>query len=348
MTVIRSKWYQKRIAFFLALVMSFLLLPAPVWAWEKIDTEQEVSLKIAYRDGDTTLRDVEFSLYRVAEVADVLKFRLVEPFQKYGDHVTLKDLDAEGWKQAALTLKGYVLRDDLPATARKETNTSGEAVFEGLETGLYLVIGERTKVGHYKYTAEPFLLCLPGLNQKDQNWEYDLDVNVKFDRDRVGGGGSGEETEKNWKVLKVWKDAEYRKERPDKVEMQLLRDGQVYETVTLKEDNNWRYTWNDLSDAYEWMIVEKEIENYTAAVNEDGTTFVVTNTREDKEQPDEDSPDGESIEEDEPGLVLGATDEGQKLPATGALWWPVPILSCVGLILVLSGCFWKRRHEDEE
>ena len=95
--------------------------------------------------------------------------------------------------------------------------------------------------------------------------------------------------------------------------------------------------------------------------------FLVPNTREDKEQPDEedsdeeeliefeegttpdeDSPDGESIEEDEPGLVLGATDEGQKLPATGALWWPVPILSCVGLMLVLSGCFWKRRHEDEE
>lgn len=363
--MVRNKWYQKGIVCFWALVMCFLLLPAPVGAWEKIDTEQAVSLKISYRDGERILSGVSFSLYRVAEVNEAAKFRLVDPFRKYEDSVTLKHLDTEGWKQAAITLKGYAQRDDLPVTAEGKTNASGEVVFTGLETGMYLVVGERTKVGNYKYMAEPFLVSLPDFHESQQSWEYDLQVNVKYDRDYQDGGGGGKEPEKIWKVLKVWKDDEHRGERPEKVVIQLLRDGKVYDTVTLKESNNWHHTWKDLDEQYEWTVVEKEINAYTVAVDRNGTTFVVINTHEDEpedsKEPEKPEYPENPDEPDEP-IVLGDEDEKnyaekpdkpsvigkEKLPKTGVLWWPVPLLGCGGLILILFGCFWKRGHEDEE
>lgn len=45
--------------------------------------------------------------------------------------------------------------------------------------------------------------------------------------------------------------------------------------------------------------------------------------------------------------VDGSVDSGpETLPQTGQLWWPVPILLCAGLVLVLLGCLRGRGVED--
>lgn len=40
----------------------------------------------------------------------------------------------------------------------------------------------------------------------------------------------------------------------------------------------------------------------------------------------------------------GNTPSGKKLPQTGQLWWPVPVMGGAGILLILAGILWKRRQ----
>ena len=42
------------------------------------------------------------------------------------------------------------------------------------------------------------------------------------------------------------------------------------------------------------------------------------------------------------------TSGGKKLPQTGQLWWPVPMLACGGLGCIVVGLFRRRRAGDED
>ena len=356
----KNNFGKRMVAYLLAVLMCISIVPVSASALSKIDIGRDVSLKVIYKDGSRELSDVSFSLYRVAEVTENAKCRLTGDFKKYEDTVSLKNLDAAGWKNTALTLKGYVQRDNLSATRIAKTDATGAFVLSNLETGLYLMLGDRTVIGDYIYTTEPVLLFLPGRDAVSGEWNYDVSVHVKYDRDHSGGGGGGkEDDEKSYKVLKVWKDEGHKKERPNKITVQLLRDGKVYDKVDLTEKNNWRYTWKNLSDKYEWMVVEKEEDNYTVSVSKEGTTFVMTNTYDEEEpsppgeNPPGENPPGEEPPDEEEEIVLGDIDEiipktEKVLPKTGALWWPVPVLACGGLILIMAGCFIKRRQMNEE
>ena len=73
------------------------------------------------------------------------------------------------------------------------------------------------------------------------------------------------------------------------------------------------------------LLVEKEVEGYTVTVTREGITFVVTNTY------------GETIEDEETPLA-----NKPPLPKTGQLWWPVPVLICAGLLLIIFGLLRRR------
>lgn len=80
-------------------------------------------------------------------------------------------------------------------------------------------------------------------------------------------------------VEKVWDDGNYHA-RPESVEVNLYRDGEVYEKVTLNETNNWRYTWNDLTDEYSWSVDEVNVPTeYTKTVTNNGNNWTITNAR---------------------------------------------------------------------
>ena len=131
-------------------------------------------------------------------------------------------------------------------------------------------------------------------------------MNPKVRRDRP--------VDKEIKVIKVWKDDGREADRPGMIEVQLLGDGEVHETVRLDADNSWRYTWTGLDGTKEWLVVEKKApEGYTVSVKREGTTVFITNTKESPEEPPE------------------------TLPQTGQLWWPVFLLGGAGLVLLLTG-----------
>lgn len=78
-------------------------------------------------------------------------------------------------------------------------------------------------------------------------------------------------------VNKVWYGAGVT--HPTSVSITLYRNGESYETVTLSAANNWRYTWENLTDEALWTVDEPSVPSgYTKSVRQDGYNFTVVNT----------------------------------------------------------------------
>ena len=78
-------------------------------------------------------------------------------------------------------------------------------------------------------------------------------------------------------VKKVWKGDS--KDRPSSVKVQLYRDGEVYDTVTLKKSTGWTYTWEDLNQSHAWNVKEIVPKGYKATYQTRGSKVTITNTK---------------------------------------------------------------------
>ena len=335
------KIYKRLPALILCFLMVSVLLPVQAYAAEKIDLNQGVGLRISYQDNNKPLSGAEFRIYLVATVDEYGELTVTEDFAQF--NVQIKGGDDDAWRALASTLEGYVLRDDISPADSGKTNDKGVVSFpstgKSLKAGLYFVLGHRHTQNGYRYDPAPFMVMLPGLDKENNIWVYDVTLNAKFDSSQIPDNPDDNTIDR--KVLKVWADDGHEKDRPKEVIVQLLRDGKVYDTVTLNAANNWRYTWTALNDRYTWTIVEKELEGYTVGVTREGITFVVTNTY-NEEIPDGPTPTAPTTP-DKP-----TTPTKPTLPQTGQLWWPVPVLIAAGLLFVVIGLVRRRGAVDEE
>lgn len=298
--------------------------------------------------------NVRFSIYKVAELTETGKYSATGVFSKY--KLDFSGTDSSNWRKLSETLSGYVALDNPRSVASKTTNSNGKVSFLDLEQGLYLVIGSQYTYGSTIDTAMPFLINLPCENISGQ-WDYRVTISPKHESNIYLPGDKT-----NIKVLKVW-DNDKDKTKPQSVEVSLLCDGKIYDSVTLNHKNNWRYTWENLDDSKMWQLIEKNVpENYTVTCVKEKTTFVVTNTYHEPQESEEttgpdnptspqttDNPDNPT-ETGIPNNPILPTEEQYtsggnvgKLPQTGMLWWPVPLLAAVGLLAFAIG--W-RRHKD--
>lgn len=317
----------KKIAVLLAALLLLPCFSATAFAYEAVDTGREASLTVYFGEGGMDFPGVEFRLYRVADVAETGDLALTGDFAEYP--VSLKNLDSSGWRALAQTLDAYAARDGLMPLKVIATDQSGQAVFEQLSVGLYLVTADCYERDGYIYTPEPFLICLP--DEKNGQWEYDVASACKFDSEYI----PSDNNTVSRKVLKIWKDDGNEKKRPEEISVQLLRNGEVYDTVTLNDSNNWRYEWTNLDESFKWQVTEyKTPENYTVSVSREGITYVMTNTYQSERPGTPETPGKSGI----PGNT--------RLPQTGMLWWPVPLLAFAGLLLFLIG-WGKRRYEEK-
>lgn len=115
-------------------------------------------------------------------------------------------------------------------------------------------------------------------------------------------------------VLKVWKK-DNKKSRPKSIEVCLLRsDGIVVDKVKLNSDNQWSYTWDSLSTLYTYSVMETSVPSgYKESCFREMDSVVLTNTGSYTDKKKEKKDD--------------------ELAFTGQLWWPVPVLLFVGLVL---------------
>lgn len=295
------------------------------FAYERINTGAEASLTATFAESGTGIEGVSFRLYRVADVSDTVEFTLTGGFTDAP--VSLNAIEsASQWADMAVTLSAYAGANGVSADAAGTTNANGRVTFPGLTVGLYLLVGDTTVVEDHSYAPTPAIIMLPTLLDND-TWEYTPTVDVKYTKTFVA-------QEQDITVKKVWSDGN-RAGRPNSVKVQLLRDGEVQETVTLNKDNNWTYTWSDLAGTYEdsdgktkaytWTVNEERVPTgYTVSVSQNGNTFTVTNTYKTTPPPDD-----------------------SKLPQTGTLNWPIPVLTVSGLLLVVLGwCLVSRKRES--
>lgn len=324
-----------------------------------IDTNKDVTLTIQYRDKNQPLTDAVFQIYQIASLDEQGKRMVTDAFQDYP--VNIESNDPKVWKSLADTLEGLIAIDNkqIPMASGK-TDQNGNLVFgadKKLKPGLYLVTGKRHVQGERIYYAKPFLVQLP-MQDTVSGWIYEITANSKMESYSTPGGGcDGEEpVQVSRKALKVWDDNGQEAIRPQSITVQLLRDGTVYDTVILTEDNNWRYEWPRLSSGYRWTVAEKNSGDYDVRVSQEGITFVITNTLQEK-HPDEETPDGENPSTDEFPENPTSTGSGEpqeeetivpgipveeKLPQTGQLWWPVAVLIASGMFFMVVGLFLRR------
>lgn len=333
------------------------------------ELSRECSLTLTYKEGDTVLPATTVNLYKVADMNENLQFTPVEKFKAYNAFKTIGDTDrleindpsftAEKWSALAETLSNSVAGDqNKPEPIKTGTTdaTTGEVEFTGLEVGLYLILGNSTVSGNMRYTPTPMLATLPVWNAETNAWSFgENQGTLKFTSRNIGGGG-GDPTTLSRSVLKVWDDDGNEDARPASITVDLIRDGAVYRTVTLNAGNNWRYTWTGLSANSDWNLVEHvDSENYTVSYNQQGTTFVVTNTYTEEIDPENppliDQPDlpgdpDEPGEPEDPGVEIEDPDvplvDLPELPQTGLLWWPVPVLAVAGVVMILVGLVRRR------
>ena len=249
------------------------------------------------------------------------------------------------------------------------TNRNGVAVFDDLPMGLYLVSGDPYSVtkanGEIRdYQPSAYFVCLPywtDQSGRGEEWVYNLVVNGAK-KDEIP-----HETVSR-RVIKIWSAGT----RKEPVIVDLLRNGQVVDTVELSSRNNWRYEWTNLEPGYRWEVLERP-GSYQVSISLTGGTYRIVNSNplppqtdrdddppgttttttppppdiplEDSEVPLDQTPyldpdyDSDEIEIDDEDVPLA------RLPQTGQLWWPVPLLALTGMGLFFFG--WGRHRRGE-
>lgn len=206
---------------------------------------------------------------------------------------------------AANALENRILMDGIEADASVTSDSLSTASFTGLETGIYLVVGKEVESNGVFYMPQVSLISLSG----------DLSVDLKYETS---------DKPSRIHVLKVWKK-DNKKSRPKSIEVCLLRsDGIVVDRVVLNSDNQWSTTWENLSTLYTYRVMETSVPSgYKESCTREKDTIVLTNTGSDKYRVEK---------------------KDEVLPNSGQLWWPVPVLLFVGLVLFGLG----RHFKNEE
>lgn len=312
------KRIQKRSALLLCLLVLAGTLTLPVGAQEVPDLKRPVSLTIHHvynpSGENIPLSGVEFSMYLVAKMGEGGALT-AEP--AFAGCVT--GSSAADWQKTLDAITPAMLKKASPVDKAK-TDKNGDAVFPSgasvtLTPGVYYIPSTKIEKNGWVYTTSPFLVSLP--NFFEDQWVYAQEANAKSGRE---AGITDIE------VVKVWKDSCHPERRPESIQVTLLCDGEKADlddaVVTLSKDNNWKYTWKDLDATHEWTVTEERVKGYNnPVVKKNGKMITVTNSC---NRPDDHTDD--------------------KLPQTGQLWWPVPVLLLAGLVLVVVGL--ARRKED--
>lgn len=206
---------------------------------------------------------------------------------------------------AANALENRILMDGIEADACVTSDSLSTANFTGLESGIYLVVGKEVFQDGVFYMPQVSLISLSG----------DLSVDLKYETSVKPS---------RIHVLKVWKK-DNKKSRPKSIEVCLLRsDGIVVDKVVLNSDNQWSTTWDNLSTLYTYRVMETSVPSgYKESCTREKNTIILTNT-------------GNYTDKVE--------KKDDKLPNSGQLWWPVPVLLFVGLVLFGLG----RHLKNEE
>ena len=293
----------------LLLIMVLLAITVPSAVAEIPDLTHTVHLTIDYHSGDQALPNAAFHLYKVAELSSSAHFTPTASFRDAG--VSFDQIGSQqDWRETASVLSTYIAAKGIAPLYSAVTNTEGQA-FLSLSAGLYLVSGEELEHASHLYTPETALISLP--NFVSDTWQYDVTMHPKPEITPV--------PLTQLRVIKIWNDSQNTSLRPEKLKVELLCNGETFETVVLNKANGWSYQWHHLDGRNQWSAREAAIpDGYTAKTQRLGDRIIITNSLTGTPEPPE-----------------------ENLPQTGLTWWPVPVLALSGMGLFLYGWIKERQ-----
>lgn len=262
---------KKTIIRLFCIVLLFCVLVEPIYVFSaEINSDKKCSLTLTYSKNNIAFSDLEISIYRVADC----NFCKIGPFDKYSVNITNIKSQTE-WNDIASTFSGFVQSEKIKPYKKARTDTNGKVVFKGIDVGLYLIYGVVAEQGNKTYTFFDSMVYLP--TKSSDKFIYDVSVKPK----------SKEITknEKSYSILKLWKD-DNDSNRPKSVTVDILKNGDVVETIVLDSSNNWKYTFKITDVKSKWSVMEKNIpSDYTVTVTEKDTSFVIINTKKEQNKP---------------------------------------------------------------
>lgn len=293
------------------LLLFILLLSETAFASESADTNRKLSLTVNAVYDKTGIEGMEFQLYLISTMNEDGTLSVTEEFKDAEKELQITGKNDGLWKNAAQKIQQKILKESKrKPVATAKSNQNGTAVFENLKKGLYFVFPGSVTVKEHVYSSSAFFVLLP---EKEQ---ASVCVNAKIEK---------KELLEDYSVLKIWKDQNQEDQRPKFIEITLLCDGKEYDTIKLPQNGRWQYTWSDLETAHQWTVTEGKVKGYeTSSIVQEGNTFTVTNTCTQKKQQSE-----------------------TKLPQTGQLWWPVPMLLCAGFLSMIIGLLCGKGKDNE-
>lgn len=309
------------------LCVAFVLALAAVLsaAFDTVHAAEAYKLSVLSKsDSEGAISGVEWSIYRVAERNGEGGFALCGDFSDC--QVSLEQLDGYTAQDAADTLAVFAGTENCEPLDVAVSSQDGMAEFEGLQNGIYLVAGDKLAVGSKLYEPSPALVEIDKGN---------VEIVGKFTVNEIP-----DEPEKVvYRVKKIWSnETEGITKRPESIVAKLYNGGELVESVELSEANMWTYEWEALEGG-DWKVAEEDVpDGCTVTYKKDGTEFEIINTFDDVSGGSDESsePDSSVPDSSEPDSSVPDSSE-PDLPQTGLLWWPVPVLAAVGLILVAVG-----------
>lgn len=313
---------KRRIYRYVVVILCLLMVlqSASVLA-EEIQVDQKCSLTLQYTDGEIAFAGEDVHIYRIAEVHEEGTYEKVNPFTEYPVSVANVTSQTQ-WNEMASTLRGYIQADALPSYCSGKTDDEGTVSFQELDTGLYLVAGMRVETEDAVYTFDDFMICIPH-NEAGQ-YMYDIHAKPKFQKSEP----VTEET--TYTILKLWEDGG-NANRPQSVNVDILKDGQLQETVVLSTENQWKYTFVCPDGKGKWAVAERNVQKgYTVTIMEKEDSFVIVNTFE------------------EPG-TLGQPPEIPQTGDTMNLRSWILFACCTGLLILILGIgLWRKEHAHKK
>lgn len=228
--------------------------------------------------------------------------------------------------------KGEVIENGYQDTAENDEN--GKISFKEityrekpLEGSYYYQIRETTKAEPYTYTIDERVFTIRvDIIKNEVKGKYLVSYQVldPENYDEVRFDNTTVKT-RDFTVTKKWDDKDNKEgARPKSITVYLLNNGERYNnmSVTLNEENGWTYTWEDLPIANgNYSVEEAEVEAYTAKVETEDWSSVITNSytgvkpKEEDNTPtgDKDKPKDEQSKKEE---KLTPTDDSKQPTAS--------------------------------
>lgn len=314
------------------------------------------SIQLICRKDDVVLTGMKWRIYRVGERSGS-GIALTGAFAAYP--IDTGNITEENVEQIAKTIASYAVVDEIAPVAEGQTDKNGELVFSGLSKGVYLAVGKTLQVDETFYVPSTLLL-----EANDSDVIFSYDAYPKFAYITLSN------TVESYTVKKVWiNDTPDSIPHPTYVTVDLYCNDRIFDTVTLNEENNWEYRWNDLAPVNDWYVVERYIPtNYTVIIDFNSNQYLIKNSYAPEYTTVTTSvttgtatTTSASIDQTVKTNSTSATATTTKTTAkttqtsilppltqTGQLWWPVIPLAAGGLVLITLGVLIKGKKDDKE